>query len=75
MKKYFDKLMHFFVSAFLVALLATFLPILWAAVVAFIIGVIKEVWDNFCEGNRFDWYDILADLAGVVAGAMLWQFS
>lgn len=73
MRKYIDKILHFFISAFMVAIFATFLDIHIAAVLAFCVGISKELFDQFQPGNKFDWLDLLADLIGVLIGVLLWQ--
>ena len=40
------------------------------------IGAMKETFDAFTPGNRWDWHDIAADAVGcavgLAAGALLW---
>lgn len=65
-----DKLKHFgacFIIALIVGLL--FSPLIGATVAA-ALGVGKEWYDN-THGGKFDWYDLLADCAGIVAAMIL----
>lgn len=38
---------------------------------AVLIGFGKELYDEAQEGNTFDWHDLLADVAGAAAGAVM----
>ena len=35
------------------------------------LGLGKEYGDNEASGNKWDWYDILADLAGIAVGILV----
>ena len=57
-----DKVKHFCVCL----VLAGICPI-----VAMVVAIAKEVSDERTEGNHFCWKDIVADVAGIVAGTAL----
>lgn len=61
-----DKLLHFFVSAYIVLALTLFIHWGIAAAVAFLLGVAKELMDG-----RIDWKDLAADALGVCASIIL----
>lgn len=65
-----DKLQHFFVCLGSTLLIGLFSPI---AATAFTLGLGlgKEFGDSRAVGNKWDWWDILADICGVAAGAFV----
>lgn len=65
-----DKIYHFAASYALILTANLVFPLLQAAAIAFAVGIIKELFDYFDYG-RFDFHDLLADSAGVTAGAVL----
>lgn len=70
-----DRLLHFLVSAVLVFGIACFLPTWVAAIVAFGLGLLKEIVDAI-TGNGADLVDLIADVAGVgFACLLLWLGS
>lgn len=72
-----DKLLHFNVCMFVAYLAARLLPcctverMLAGFAFAVLIGFGKELYDEAQEGNMFDWHDLLADVAGAAAGAVM----
>lgn len=73
-----DKRQHFAVSLLLFAA-SSLLLMLWcslwpslvaAATLTLLIGLGKEVWDHF-YGSGFCWFDMVANLAGMLIGAVL----
>lgn len=75
-----DKLLHFIVCMLIVLVVARIDTLVWQSgillavaiggIVAVVIGLIKELVDFFTEKN-FDVGDLLADIAGAVAGMVL----
>lgn len=61
-----DKLLHFFVSAYIVLALALFIHWGIAAAVAILLGVAKELIDG-----QIDWKDLAADALGVCLSVAL----
>ncbi len=65
-----DKVKHI-ICAFLVVLLL--LPVVsawWAGAAVFTVGILKEVWDSV-SGTGFCWYDIAANVIGILLAAAL----
>lgn len=74
-----DKLLHSYISNILFVVLFGFLSLfglqaLWCYIISTIvvvgIGVAKELIDDKEKGNRFDWKDIIADVSGIILGAL-----
>lgn len=73
MRKYHDKILHAFVSAFLVSLIASILTLDLAILITLVIGVAKETIDAVRkDGTGFDLYDLLADIVGITIGSLFW---
>lgn len=74
-----DKYLHFLacqVIAFLTAkIVGCLVPYGWALLVGFVtaatVGLVKELRDRREPGNMFSWGDVIADLVGAVAGAVM----
>ena len=64
-----DKIMHFETSALLVIIFNLFLPLWISGSLAFLVGVLKEVWD--IKHGVASWSDVLADLLGVSVGVLI----
>lgn len=60
-----DKLAHFLVSAMLVSLFAIIVGLIWATIIAILLGITKEVLDKI-KGGKFDLLDLLADALGII---------
>lgn len=80
MKPQRDKVLHFAVCAAVSLLAAVGIALLsndflCSAVAGFCsgfaIGVGKEYGDSKAIGNRWDWFDLLADTLGAIAGAVV----
>lgn len=65
-----DKLLHFFMC-FIATATIGFFSILGGILFSTGLGVGKEYGDSKAAGNRWDWWDILADAMGMVAGLVL----
>ena len=67
-----DKLLHFAFSAMIMFVFYALTEcIVSSAIATLTIGVLKEVYDEYDYGG-WDWWDILADLSGIVlAGGIL----
>jgi len=66
-----DKRQHFLYSFFLLLLFIVLVPAYWAAVIVFLIGLGKEVWDHY-YGSGFCWFDMQANLMGIFLGLLVW---
>ena len=74
-----DKYLHLLACqaiAYIVSkIAATFMNSGWALLVGFVVaataGVVKELRDRRTPGDTFSWSDVIADLAGAVAGAVM----
>lgn len=64
-----DKLLHILVCAVLCAVLKTFVGVVPAVAVTFVVAVVKEAADRL-RGERFDLDDLGADVFGMIIGAM-----
>lgn len=70
-----DKILHFVISALIVLILAPFIKIAPAILIAAAVGLGKEViWDYVLGKGTPDLADLLADIFGILAGAILAQF-
>lgn len=59
-----DKVLHAIVSMVITILLSIFLPLWFSALLTLMLGVVKECIDKY-YGERYDWWDILADVVGI----------
>mgnify|MGYP007065044234 CR=1 FL=1 len=65
-----DKLLHFIVNLIVVLSIGWInLPLAIGLAVGLSVG--KEYGDSKAQGNKWDWYDILADAIGIVIGLLL----
>ena len=65
-----DKLLHFIVNLIVVLSIGWInLPLAIGLAVGLSVG--KEYGDSRAPGNKWDWYDILADAIGIVTGLLL----
>jgi hypothetical protein len=66
-----DKLKHFIVSAGIV-IVAGYFSLLWLGViVALFVGFYKE----FFIDKKPDWFDILANMGGILSGVVIWLIT
>jgi len=65
-----DKKQHYRYS--LLILLASYcvLSLAWSIVLTLLVGLGKEIWDHY-YGSGFCWWDMLANLLGLVVGIAL----
>lgn len=66
-----DKVHHFVYSYAITKALRTFLPWYYAAGIALLIGIAKEVYDKVSGKGCTEWKDFIADAAGIAAGCVL----
>ena len=64
-----DKRKHFWVCFCLQLVFLPWLPLLESVGLALLIGTLKECWDQR-YGSGFCWYDMLANILGIVAGVI-----
>lgn len=65
-----DGLLHLETSALIVVLLAAFLVWWKAAIIAWVIGFAKELYDHL-KGGIVSWHDIVCDAVGVAIGTLI----
>lgn len=68
-----DKQQHFAVSFFLFIFICFFVNIGYALLLTFIVGLLKEVWDEF-YGSGFCLWDMVANFLGILVGFCLVSF-
>jgi len=67
-----DKLHHIVYSFALVVAGAVFMPVGWAALIAVVIGALKEwYWDGIMRRGMPEWADFVADLIGVALACIV----
>ena len=66
-----NKYMHFIVCMILVQLISLFIPVLYAMLIVFILGLCKEIFDNKQKDNIFDIKDLLADSLGIIIEGLI----
>ena len=66
-----DKYVHFIVCMILVQLISLFIPVLYAMLIVFILGLCKEIFDSKQKDDKFDIKDLLADNLGIVIGGLI----
>ena len=66
-----DKYVHFIVCMILVQLIALFIPFYYAMLIAFILGLGKEIFDNKQKDDKFDVKDLLADILGIITEGLI----
>lgn len=64
-----DKVLHAIVSMVITILLSIFLPLWFSALLVLILGFAKECIDKY-YGEKYDWWDILADIIGILIGIL-----
>ena len=74
MKKYKDKLFHAIVSCGIMLVFLWLYGSFWPAfILTLSAGIAKEVYDSYQKDNYFDWWDIVADLVGIIIGSWIWK--
>lgn len=64
-----DKFLHLTIMMALSLILSLVLGPLWAIGICLGISIVKEVYDCFKKNpTGFSWYDLLADVGGIVIG-------
>ena len=66
-----DKYVHFIVCMILVQLIALFIPILYAMLMVFILGLSKEIFDSKQQDNTFSFKDLFSDILGIVIEGLI----
>ena len=66
-----DKYVHFIVCMILVQLIALFIPILYAMLIVFILGLGKEIFDNKQQDDTFSFKDLFSDILGIVIEGLI----
>ena len=65
-----DKAQHITCAFMVVVMLQPLMPVFWACVAVFAMGLVKEAWDG-SMGTGFCWYDIAANAIGVLFALLL----
>ena len=66
-----DKYVHFIVCMILVQLISLFIPVLYAMLIVFILGLCKEIFDSKQKDDKFDVKDLLADILGIIIEGLI----
>ena len=66
-----DKYVHFIVCMILVQLIALFIPILYAMLMLFILGLSKEIFDSKQQDDTFSFKDLFSDILGIVIEGLI----
>lgn len=66
-----DKYVHFIVCMILVQLISLFIPVLYAMLIVFILGLGKEIFDSKQKDDKFDVKDLLADILGIIIEGLI----
>jgi len=65
-----DKQQHFLYSLGILLLSYCVFSLMFSLVVTLLIGFGKEIWDHY-YGSGFCWWDLLANVLGIIAGLLL----
>lgn len=65
-----NDLLHIETCALIVLVLSAFLPLWLSAILAFIIGIVKELWDKE-HGGVASWRDVGWDAVGTIIGTII----
>ena len=68
-----DKLQHGIVCYCIVLTLAILGNMIAGLIFALLFSFGKEIYDGYQKGNKFDWWDILADFIGIGLGVLISQ--
>lgn len=66
-----DRYVHFIVCMILVQLISLLIPFYYAMIVAFILGLSKEIYDSNQKDDKFDIKDLFADSLGIVTEGLI----
>ena len=66
-----DKYVHFIVCMILVQLISLFIPVLYAMLIVFILGLCKEIFDSKQKDDKFDVKDLFADILGIIIEGLI----
>lgn len=66
-----DKYVHFIVCMILVQLIALFIPVLYAMLIVFILGLGKEIFDSKQQDDTFSFKDLFSDILGIVIEGLI----
>lgn len=66
-----DKYVHFIVCMILVQLIALFIPVLYAMLIVFILGLGKEIFDSTQQDDIFSFKDLFSDILGIVIEGLI----
>lgn len=66
-----DKYVHFIVCMILVQLIALFIPVLYAMLIVFILGLCKEIFDSKQKDDKFDIKDLFTDILGIITEGLI----
>jgi hypothetical protein len=67
-----DKALHFLISALMLMYLAEFFSLMYATIIALLIGAAKEyIWDYKMGKGVPDWYDMFANALGVIVSLIV----
>lgn len=66
-----DKYVHFIVCMILVQLIALFIPVLYAMLIVFILGLGKEIFDSKQQDDIFSFKDLFSDILGIVIEGLI----
>ena len=73
MKPYKDKIYHAIISCAIVLAVATFFSLNLGIFIALVFAFGKELYDKYVKLTEFSWWDIIADLIGIVVGVLIWE--
>lgn len=66
-----DKYVHFIVCMILVQLVALLIPVLYAMLIVFILGLSKEIFDSKQQDDTFSFKDLFSDILGIVIEGLI----
>lgn len=72
-QKHIDKILHLLMCYVIVFTFMSFGHPFIGLIVALVLGIGKEIYDKI-SSNKWDWYDLLADLSGMVLGILFGLF-
>ena len=65
-----DKILHIQYSAGIMLASYVLLPVMYAIIFTFLVGLLKECWDHY-YGTGFCLYDMLANMIGILGSLFL----